>query len=69
MLTLFAKSCPPRVVILFDDYGFALFDEATPPNSNALARSQSGRELSKWAFANGALNVKHDYDLRLEPSP
>ena len=32
-----------------------------------VATSTSPRELSNWAFSNGAKSVAHDYDLRLTP--
>lgn len=36
-------------------------------NGVLVAQCTSGTALSKWAFANGAEEVKHAYDLRLEP--
>lgn len=65
-MNIFSNNVPEKVYIVLDEYGFALYDQLQPPNQNAIARDQSSKKLSKWAFANGAVVVRHDYDLKLE---
>lgn len=40
------------------------FELVVDDDGAVAARSVSAITLSMWAFAHGALRVKHDYDLR-----
>lgn len=49
------------VHILMEDVVFTAY-----AGDVALASCPSARRLSNWCLDNGALRVKHEYDLRLE---
>ncbi len=60
-VTVYAKVIPDDVTIR---PGMVTNFELTA-DGEILATCESSRRLSDWAFQNGALRVRHDFDLRL----